>query len=160
MNYIIFSVIRALIWFALNGSRPNSSMVRCYVPLFCGFNLNRLLWYGNTLGLSPVWSGHDLISHYSMGKYILTRLLWYGNILGLSLVWYGYNLSSHYSMGETLLNNTFFCFLFYFAFSEFLCIWVYTQANTKVYVTITSSRFSSWRILFCMIKRTLLVIYT
>ena len=42
-----------LIWFAFNGFRPNSSMVRYFVPLFRGFNLVRLLWYGNIFGLIP-----------------------------------------------------------------------------------------------------------
>ena len=130
MILILFSVLKVLIWFALNGFRPNSSMVRCFVPLFCGFNLIRLLWYGNTLGLSPVWSGHDLLSHYSMGMFILTRLLWYGNTLGLSPVRSGYNLSSHYSMGVTLLDNTFFCFLFYLCL---LRVRMYMNIHASIY---------------------------
>ena len=102
-----------LIWFAFNGSRLNPSMVRCLVPLFRGFNLIRLLWYGRTLGLSPVWSGRDLLTHYSMGLYILTRLLWYGSIFRLISSVVQLELSSHYSMGLASFKNTIFYFLFY-----------------------------------------------
>ena len=62
--------------FALNGSRPKSSMVRCVVPLFRGFNLSGLLWYDTVLGLSLVWVFHNLVVHCSTWVFYLTRLLW------------------------------------------------------------------------------------
>ena len=62
--------------FALNGSRPKSSMVRCVVPLFRGFNLLGLLWYDTVLGLSSVWVFHNLVVHCSTWVFYLTRLLW------------------------------------------------------------------------------------
>ena len=129
-----------LIWFAFNGSRLKPSMVRCLVPLFRGFDLTRLLWYGNMLGLSPVWSFRELSAHYSMGKECPVFPLF---------------CEFEFTQKFYLL----FLILFILSWGSYIH-WVCFHIKTRKYVTYTGARFSPCWVLSWVIKCTLPVSLT